>query len=147
MLYKAILASLFLSVFLVSCMAMPENNTLKKGKKRFSISPEEVTIDEAFQIHLPKLRPSRMAIKTPSNEWYIIHDADENILMLPVNEFEKSDMITIIPSTLKGVVWEDGKKRVRRVFHLPGRYVIYLADNIETEPENTFSFEGTVTLK
>ncbi len=53
----------------------------------------------------------------------------------------------IIPSQLKGVVWKNGQRLVRKVFNTPGKYFIYLADNLETEPENTFSFEGTVTLK
>ncbi len=125
---------------------MPENNTLKEEKNRFSIFPEKVTINESFQINLPKIRPSKIAIKTPLNEWYIAHDIDENIFTVPFSEFEKSNIIVIIPSRLKGIVWKNGQKQVHHVFHIPGKYFIYLADNLETEPENTFLLEGAVTL-
>jgi len=142
---KNTLTTLFLGLLLASCMTLPENNTVRE-KNIFSISPEEITINEPFNIYLPKLRPSKISIKTPLNEWYIVHDIDENIFMLPINEFEKTNMIVITPSKLKGVIWKNGQKWVRRVFNTPGKYFIYLADNLETEPENTFSFEGMVTL-
>ncbi len=144
---KNILILLCLGLFLISCVNTPEKTPFRKKENNFTIFPQEIGIDEPFKIGLPDFRPSKLAIKTPSNEWYIIHDVDENIFILPLIEFEKSNTLVIIPSQLKGVVWKNGQRLIRKVFNTPGEYFIYLADNLETEPENTFSFEGTVTLK
>ncbi len=41
----------------------------------------------------------------------------------------------------------DGKGNIAPVFTEPDKYLIYMVDNLETEPENTFHMMGTVMHK
>lgn len=50
-------------------------------------------------------------------------------------------------SAINGVKWDDGKRVVEPVFNAPGEYLFYMADNLETEPENTFHLMHTVTYR
>ena len=88
-----------------------------------------------------------MSIRDPQGVWHVVHDSDENIFILPEDEYAKARRIEISPSKLIGISWIEGKKVEGSVFSQPGEYLIYMADNLETEPENTFHFMGTVLFK
>ena len=114
---------------------------------QFTISPNEISTNQAFTITIPDLHPSSMSIRDPKGTWHVIHNSGENIFILPQEEYVKARKIEISPSELTGITWIEGKKVEGLVFSLPGEYLIYMADNLETEPENTFHFMGTVFLK
>ena len=45
-----------------------------------------------------------------------------------------------------GTVWNDGGAAIEKVISGSGRYHFYVADNIETEPENTYYMECFFTI-
>lgn len=113
----------------------------------FSVAPIIFDTDAILTISLPPERPKNIAIRTPSDVWYIIQNAEEDISFLDDKVYNSSPNIDISVASLKGVVWENGEKKIQAVFTQPGAYTIYIADNLETEPENTFHFMKKVTLK
>ena len=49
-----------------------------------------------------------------------------------------------VPEKLTGTVWLNGLSTLQRVFRGSGRYVFYFADNMDTEPENTYAMALSV---
>ena len=47
----------------------------------------------------------------------------------------------VISSESQGTVWVDGKATVQAIIKGKGRYHLYIAENTETEPENTYFIE------
>lgn len=47
----------------------------------------------------------------------------------------------------QGIVMVDGSPSTVKVFTQPGHYQLLFADNLETEPDSTFSLQCAVTLK
>jgi len=43
-----------------------------------------------------------------------------------------------------GIIWQEGQKRKEKVFVKKSEYLIYFADNLEAEPENTFCFSQRI---
>ena len=78
--------------------------------------------------------------------WHVVHDSGEKVFILPEDEYVKARRIDVTPSKLTGISWINGKRFDGLVFGLPGEYLIYMADNLETEADNTFHFMGKVFL-
>ncbi len=57
-----------------------------------------------------------------------------------IENFGALETWVITPET-KGTVWIDGKPVVQPIIQGNGRYHLYIADNPETEPENTYFIE------
>ena len=110
----------------------------------FSISADQVSTHGTITLTLPAKHPSKLSIRDPDGVWHLIHDNDEQVMLA---NFEISASVTIAVSNLTGVSWANGKKIEGLVFKKPGGYLIYLADNLETEPENTFSLSRQVVLE
>ena len=88
-----------------------------------------------------------MSIKSPSGEWFVVHEESEKVYFLPQDEFSCATSAQKKVTEITGVKWIDGKRVIAPVFNAPGEYLIYMADNLETEPENTFYLTGTVTYR
>lgn len=117
------------------------------GATGFLISPKAIGQDQAITITLPAIHPSKLAIRDNMGTWHYIHDVDEKILLMSTGDFDQAREIRILPSQVTGVSWNDGRRVEDVVFSGPGEYLIYLADDLETEPDNTFSLMGKVILK
>lgn len=87
-----------------------------------------------------------MSIRDPSGIWHWVQDAQEKITFMPDAEFGKATRLIIDSGTLQGTSWIDGRKIRGRVFKYPGEYLVYFANNLETEPENTFHFMAKITV-
>lgn len=111
------------------------------------IKPKVVTANDVITISFPRNRPKKMSIRSPSNEWYVVHEKSEKIYLLPKNNSSKITSVQKKVSEINGVKWDDGKRVVEPVFSAPGEYLFYMADNLETEPENTFHLMRTVTYR
>ena len=111
------------------------------------IKPNEVTANDVNTISLPSKRPKKMSIRSPSNEWYVVHETSENMYLLPKKSTSKITSARKKISEIIGVKWVDGKRVVEPVFKAPGEYMFYMADNLETEPDNTFHLMSTVTFR
>lgn len=129
---------------IVSCSGS-HINTIKTENysESFSIS-EDLTNTGILRIHLPKNRPKNMSITAPDGQWFIIQSSEEKIEAIPQVQFMNLGTIEFKVSDLKGTFWQEGKKSRGIVFKSKGKYLIFFADNLETEPENTFSFSKTV---
>jgi len=112
----------------------------------FAITPDKISLNRKFHVFLPKLHPAKMSIRDPDGTWHWIQDAEEKITFMPDTEFREATNIVIDSATLQGVSWVDGRKSSGLVFRRPGEYLIYIANNLETEPENTFHFMGRLTV-
>lgn len=120
---------------------LPNQNTLIKTH------PGVVTARDIITITFPRKHPKNMSIRSPGGGWYNVHEASEKIYLLPANQFSRATLVRKKVSEIKGVIWVDGKRSIEPVFSEPGEYLIYMADNLETEPENTFHMTGTVIYR
>ena len=48
---------------------------------------------------------------------------------------------------LYGVTWRESKRVTELIFKKPGTYLVYFADNLETESDSTFSLQKAVKLE
>ena len=135
-----------LAGLLLGCVSTHDDSSHAQAY-RFSITPGKIKINQNFIITLPKAHPVNMSIRDPMGEWYWVQYASENIKFMPEAEFKQATKITIAPAHLKGITWLEGKRVDELVFKYAGEYLIYFANNLETEPENTFYLMGTVTVK
>ena len=111
------------------------------------VSPGVVTAKDIITITFPRKHPTKMSIRSPGGGWYSVHETPEKIYLLPASQFSRATLVRKKVSEIKGVIWVNGKRSIAPVFTEPGEYLIYMADNLETEPENTFHMTGTVIYK
>lgn len=100
-----------------------------------------------LRIHLPQNKPKNLAIKTPKGEWFIIQDHEESIEIMPQGLFESLNKMEFKLDKLEGITWRESKKVIELIFKNSGDYLIYFADNLETESENTFSLQELISFK
>jgi hypothetical protein len=122
-----------------------------------SCSPKEVTIafrdiDESFsfsnntrvRIKLGDPHPNHLLIYSPEGYIYYFMKAkgasDEVI-------FKKE--LVLDPLSFKGIRYDEntGEQIEEKVFTTPGKYILYFANNTETESENTFFLERSITFE
>ena len=132
-----------------NCSAAETGNVepIKVDKSQLIIRPHVVTENEVIIISLPKKHPQKMSIKSPSGEWFVVHEKSEKIYFFPKHKSSSATSVQKKVAKIKGVKWVEGKRMVEPVFNEPGEYLFYMADNLETEPENTFSMMGTVIYR
>ena len=112
-----------------------------------TLSAKQVTESDTLILRFPQLHPARLAVKDPADHFLILH-AEELITRIMSHEkYKNTTSISLKISEVVGVTWIDGKKIEKKVFSLPGEYMIYMADNLETEPENTFYLTTTVNYE
>lgn len=112
---------------------------------RFSI--DETALNKGtLRIFLPKETPKNLAIKTPNGEWFVVQQPTESIEIMSQAKFETLKVMEFDINVLKGTTWRNGKRISEQIFKSPGQYLVYFADNLETEPENTFVLQKLVTL-
>lgn len=110
------------------------------------VSPEQISRGEIVTLSFPQDHPSGLAIRDPRGDWFYLQNVDDSNLLLSETEFRAADRLLLDTGSLVGAVWRDGKKVEELVFTLGGEYMVYMAENLETEPENTFHFMAKVKL-
>jgi hypothetical protein len=124
----------------------------------FSCTTKEVTvafndIDDSFSfsshnrllIKLEEPHPDHLLIISPEEYVYYFYQTgsayDEEIIF-------KKDLV-LDPLNFKGIRYDEntGERIEEKVFTTPGKYILYFADNTETEPENTFFREKVITFR
>ena len=120
---------------------------IKTSKPQLVIRPDVVTANDLIIISFPRQHPQKMSIMSPSGDWFVVHEKSEKIYLLPKNKFSSATSVQKKVAEIKGVKWIDGKRVIGPVFNEPGEYLIYMADNLETESENTFYLTGTVIYR
>ena len=120
-------------------------------------SPKEITVafldlDDSFSfssntrliIQLGDPHPNHLQINSP--EGYVYYFLKTKSLFDEVI-FKKE--LVIDPLNFKGIRFDEitGEEIEEIVFTTPGKYRLYFANNTETEPENTFFLERSITFK
>jgi len=140
-----------LTIFIFSISSCSEINSsspaIKSHHTGLSLSAGVVTSTDHLTIRYPKHHPSKLAIQGPDHVWYVIHEKGVSTRLMSDEAFRRSTSVTIEIGKLTGVTWINGKQLRQKVFVKPGIYLIYMADNLETEPENTFALMNTVIFK
>lgn len=111
------------------------------------VTPKQASKNDTVKLTFPVSHPQNIAIKSPAGEWYTIHGESESILLMPDSEFKSATSIQLHLSSVMGTKWVEGRAVNEAVFTEPGSYIIYMADNLETDPENTFFISNTIELK
>jgi len=136
---------IFLNMLLIGCdssdpKAEPSRNAL-------SVSKTHINEGQAFRLFLPENHPKEFGIETPEGDWFFIHGESYGLEFWPYETKIKAKDILLDPTSLTGMKWVNGVKITTPVFTSKGVYKIYLADNLETEAENTYSLSVDVTYK
>ena len=100
-----------------------------------------------LRISLPSEVPRNLAIQAPSGDWFVVQESAESIEIMPQKEFESSREFNLKLDELYGTTWRNSKKFRELIFKSTGTYLIYFANNLETEPENTFSLKKRIQYK
>ena len=97
-----------------------------------------------LKIHGKSELPKGLMVKSPSGIFYYLVDLDSGIQHL---DYKGNTEVTITISSQLGTYWEEGKRLTDIIFVSSGEYLIYFANNLETEPENTYSLQKTVHIE
>jgi hypothetical protein len=136
----------FILVLTVMFIAMAAFSQEDKGWSPTHASPNPVKMGKAFYLTLPEGHEANFLITSPSGKKFVLMDTDLAFLMSR-EAFMKARKIRLDTASQKGVIYIDGKRTVQKVFTEKGKYYLYLADNLETEIENTEHQLYTVTVK
>lgn len=140
---KAILLCLF---FIISCSANDKSDGLEMAGA-LQAQPESFISGEEILLSFPQHHPENIAIRIPSGVWYSIHSAEDSIQILSAEKYTVATRLLLDTENLVGVAWVNGVKVGAKVFRELGEYLIYMANNLETEPDNTFHFMVKVTMQ
>jgi len=83
--------------------------------------------------------PNHALVHRPSGETVWLQTSPEFIHKQIPNFSELKTWV--ISSESKGTVWVNGKATVQPIIKGNGKYHLYIAENTETEPENTYFIE------
>ena len=136
---------IFISCIIVmtSCSTQPNSTGEKSDLNSFSI--EEQALDQGIlRIKLPEKTPKSLSIKTPNGEWFVLQDHEASIETIPQAHFDSVNKLEFDTKKLKGTTWRESIKVTELIFKSSGTYLIYFANNLETETENTFSLQKTI---
>ncbi|KGJ91914.1 hypothetical protein [Colwellia psychrerythraea] len=137
----------FLVLLSISCSTTQPETLENNNTTQFFVTPTELTINDDLTINLPKLRPKNLAIVDSNGQFFIIQSVEAGVLMMPEEEFSLMKVLEIPIKNTKGTIWINGQKSEQVIFEKAGKYKVYFADNLETEPENTFNFSAHITVK
>lgn len=101
---------------------------------------------DKLTIILPQPHPKELAIKAPDGRWFYLQVENEGSgeMLMPGKQFAALGKLDLDTRMLEARYWDDGKAMHGKVFTRSGDYLIYMADNLETEPENTLSFASII---
>ena len=99
----------------------------------------EVTSDSNVIVTMKTPHPNHALVHRPSGETVWFQTGPEYIHKQIPNFSELKTWVITPEST--GTVWVDGKATVQPIINGKGKYNLYIAENIETEPENTYFIE------
>ena len=133
-------------VVIASCSLLSDQDNFQHKPYSFDID-EKVIHEGLLRIYLPEEVPKNLAIQNPYGEWFVLQETEESIEIMPQSEFESIKIMEFQIEKLKGVTWRESNRVTELVFQSPGAYLVYFADNLETEPDNTFSLQKTVQFK
>ena len=137
-------------LFFLFCIPVLADTSSQSNDHIFKCVPSKFTLNDQITIKIPRPHPKGWAIKTPQGNWIYLQDPREKAMtlsnMFTPKEFELLTVIRVQARKLRGTVWKNGNPSVVQVFEKPGTYLLYFADNLETEPGNSFFLQQKVYL-
>ena len=133
-------------VIIASCSLSYNQDNLKYKLNSFDVDDQALN-EGILRIYLPEEVPKNLAIQAPNGEWFVLQESENSIEIMPQMDFESAKLMEFRIEKLKGVTWRESKRFTELIFKSPGTYLIYFADNLETEPTNTFSLQKSVSFK
>lgn len=146
-LYRRCLVSLIVALP-VACSAsdrIAEPPLSECGSGPVSVCPETLNAHELAKVSLPEKHPTNLAIRRPDGVWVYVRDPSQSVDHLP--SLKGSSVIEFRADGLVGTIWVNGEPEVIPVFAAAGEYLFYFSDNLETEPENSFTLQVLVTYR
>jgi len=131
----------------VMAVACSDTQTPIAPSASLTVSQSHIFEGQNFTISLPENHPQNISVFTPDGEFYIVHSEADDVSLWAFSEPRQARILDVNPSSLTGMKWVNGVKMTTPVFTSKGVYKIYLADNLETEAENTYSLSVDVTYK
>jgi hypothetical protein len=108
--------------------------------------PQVLRPGDTLAIEMRVPHPLELAIVAPDGAYYYLQAADDSVpSRLSANEFAELAVVHIDVDSATGIQWVNGKPTKSRIFEIVGEYEVILAENIETEPENTISYTQQIT--
>lgn len=98
-----------------------------------------VTSNGDVHISMIAPHPEHALVYRPNGEIVWLQTSPE-FIHKQIENFGALEKWVITPET-KGTVWVDGKAIVQPIIQGNGKYHLYIAENPETEPENTYFIE------
>jgi len=95
----------------------------------------QVTNEGTVTITMTAPHPNHAMMKRPDGETVWLQ-TDPEYVHEQIPNFSELKKWVITPES-NGTVYVDGKATVQPIFRGNGKYYLYIADNLETEPENT----------
>ena len=83
--------------------------------------------------------PNHALIYRPTGETIWLQSSSD-FVHRQIENFSNLETWVITPES-EGTVWINGKATAQPIINGKGRYHLYIAENIETEPENTYFIE------
>ncbi len=78
---------------------------------------------------------------------YYLHDPASKVFMELTRDFSEVKEVKLEVNGLIAAYWSDGEKKHGLVFRTPGKYMVYIADDLESEPEEISGLVATVYYK
>ncbi len=121
-----------------------ESNYPQEEQGALKSSPRVLYRGDTLTLTMPAQHPQGLAIKDPADDWYYIQDPSAATQLMGKEDFARLTQLELPTAELHALRWVEGRAETTKVFTQTGEYLIYMADNLETEPENTFHFMTTV---
>jgi len=136
----------FLVFFMVTGCSVSDKPDNQNGLAALQAYPNTFSLGDDILLKFPENHPGNIAIRTPSNIWFSIYSEKDNIFIIPTEKYTTAKELKLDTGILEGLTWVNGIRVKKPVFNKQGKYLIYMADNLETEPDNTFYFMTEVIL-
>ncbi len=107
-------------------------------------SPRILYRGQMLVLTMPVPHPSGLAIKDPDGNWFYLQDKTSSQTLIPHEQFAIARQLDLHSATTTGLRYVDGRPEKHPIFTKTGAYLTYFAENLETEPENTWFIEATV---
>jgi len=135
---------------LAACTFQPADRTAGAGQYSeveqgaLKCYPRILYKGDTLTIVLSADHPRGLAIRDPSDNWYYLQGESSQFQLMAPGDFARATRIEIPTDEIEAVRWDDGRAQSDLIFRETGEYLVYMANNLETEPENTFYLENTV---
>jgi hypothetical protein len=99
--------------------------------------PHKLVRGQVLSIPLSQSHPRKLAVRNPLGQYVHLVDDEAPHRLMSEAEFSAMNSLVLSDEATVGTMYVDGKPVRTAVFIGPGVYLVYLADILETEPENT----------